>query len=155
MTEVQGNGETCQILPFLKLGHSRIQFPGTKAIWSTCTSRATGNSHFSSFYLLVNITFFLLKGIPQLAYPSPTMDAHRCLGLVGHGAGPAAVLCFWRRKTWGCSPALRNAEEPSRAAQRQTTPASFHRQGVVIKQHLQQCLMKCFLPIQELLHWPD
>lgn len=151
---MQGNGETSHILPFLKLGHSQIKFPDTKAIRSTRISRATGNLHFFQFLFVVKYHIFLLKGTPQLSYPSLAMDAHRCPGLVGHSAGPAAVLCFWRRKTWGCSPALRNAEEPRCAAQRQTTPASFREHAAVIKQHLQRCLMKCFLPIQELLLWP-
>lgn len=54
---VQGNGETSPSLPFL--GHSQFQLPAIKAIWSTCTSRATGNT-FSSFYLL-SITFFFKR----------------------------------------------------------------------------------------------
>lgn len=61
---MQGNGGTCHILPFLKLGHSQFQFPDTKTIQSTCTSRATGNLHFSSFYLLLKITFFSFRGNP-------------------------------------------------------------------------------------------
>lgn len=64
---------------------------------------------FFQFLFVVKYHIFLLKGTPQLSYPLITRDAHRCslevslgsprLGLTGCYAGPAAVLCFWRRKT--------------------------------------------------------
>lgn len=71
---VQRNGEIGPSLPFL--GHSQFQFPAIKAIWSTCTSRATGNT-FSSFYLLLSITFFF-KRTPT-AFLS--FSDYRCLRL--------------------------------------------------------------------------
>lgn len=68
---VQGNGETDPSLPFL--GHSQFLFPAIKAIWSKCTSRATGNT-FSSFDLSLSITFFFER-TPR-AFLSFSEDGH-------------------------------------------------------------------------------
>lgn len=115
------------ILPFLKLGHSWFQLPDTKAIWSTRTRRVTGNLHFPVFYLLLNITF-LFERNPTAFLPfsnygrSALWSFHwkHWLGFEGWrgNARQTAVLCFWRRKSWGCSPALWNAEQQC-AARRQ------------------------------------
>lgn len=134
---VQGNGEIGPSLPFL--GHSQFQFPAIKAIWSTCTSRATGNI-FSSFYLLLSITFFFKRtphSFPILQWLLMLTAALR--------------RCHWEAFAWaqgpcrswaseeggpGLVPALRNAGQP----RGQRSPGH----GSITEQHSQHGLAKVF-----------
>lgn len=96
-SSVQGNGEPSPCLP--SPGHSQFQFPAIKAIWSKCTSRATGNT-FSSFYLSSSITFSF-KRTPPAFLPSGACGSWGALwdvvGSLCPGSGALQLQGFWRR----------------------------------------------------------